>query len=286
MCGSIASRTPSGMALVPALSRSCAVALSSTPARMNQKLTRVMVASLWLSYYYVTRAARRDFHRQVELAAQALEVAHGKNGVGLALALPGARKTGVIGDEGARLPGDRLLELILVADHGDGPAQRPRDGVIVGLDGEDRGIARRRLRQRSDQRRRAVGRRERRVSGGADHQRAQHARRQGSHGTPGAAARGQYRCAAGSGKPDQRRGDEPRNKPSAKAAQALHFPRGEPPRRAAKQHRTHRGKQRLCDQEPIVGPAREKAAGKDGECRNQRQDVRRQLRAGGGKETE
>src|SRR6185295_12129054 len=113
MCGSIASRTPSGMALVPALSRSCAVALSSTPARMNQKLFRVMAASLWLSYYYITRAARRDFHGQVELAVQALEVADGEKCVGLALVLPGASKSAEIGDEGARLPGNRLLELIL-----------------------------------------------------------------------------------------------------------------------------------------------------------------------------
>src|SRR5215213_6582351 len=109
MWGSIARRRPSGMALVPALSRSCAVALSSTPPRMNQKLTRVMAASLWLSYYYVTRTARRDLHWQVELAAQALEVAYGKKSVGLALGRPGAREAGEIGDEGTRLPADGLF---------------------------------------------------------------------------------------------------------------------------------------------------------------------------------
>src|SRR6185436_13351968 len=165
MCGSMARRMPSGMALVPALSRSCAVALSSTPPRMNQKLTRVMVASLWLSYYYVTRTARRYFHGQVEHAAQALEVAYRKKGVGLALGLPGARKTGQIGDEGARLPADGLRQLVLVDHHGHGTAQRPRDGVVVGLDGEHRRVARRRRLQRSDQRRCAVGRREHGVAG-------------------------------------------------------------------------------------------------------------------------
>ncbi len=50
MCGSSASRSPTGTmlaavnsncptALVPALSSSCAAALSSTPARISEKLT-------------------------------------------------------------------------------------------------------------------------------------------------------------------------------------------------------------------------------------------------------
>src|SRR6185503_16365362 len=204
MCGSSASRMPSGMALVPALSRSCAAALSSTPARMNQKLIRVMAASLWLSYYYVTRTARRDFHRQVELAAQALEVADRKKGVSLALGLPSAGKTGNIGKEGARLPADGLRELILVADHGDGTAQRPRDGVVVRLDGEDRCIARGRLRQRSDQRRRAIRWREHRVTGSAEHQRAQHARRQADCRMHRTSARRQQRCGTGADEPGER----------------------------------------------------------------------------------
>src|SRR5215471_8255944 len=38
MCGSSARRSPSGMALVPALSSSCAAALSSTPTSTSAKL--------------------------------------------------------------------------------------------------------------------------------------------------------------------------------------------------------------------------------------------------------
>src|SRR5437016_1003362 len=45
MCGSRASRKPSGMALVPALSSSWAAALSSTPTRMKEKLKSVMASS-------------------------------------------------------------------------------------------------------------------------------------------------------------------------------------------------------------------------------------------------
>src|SRR5467141_5298762 len=42
MCGSIASRRPSGMALVPAFSSNWAAAFSSTPTRISEKLTSVM----------------------------------------------------------------------------------------------------------------------------------------------------------------------------------------------------------------------------------------------------
>src|SRR5215510_11595589 len=123
MCGSIARRSPSGMALVPALSRSWAAAFSSTPVRMNEKLMSVMAASLWLSDYYVAPAARGDFHRDVELAAQALEVGDRKEPIGLALGAPGLRECGQIGNVLVGFPRNRLRELVLVHHHGDRATQ-------------------------------------------------------------------------------------------------------------------------------------------------------------------